>query len=136
MTGKTKQPSLHSAILLCVIIVVFVFGCAHTEPSIVSIQREKIADIPSGWRSAVILLENRTELSFEVHKGGNRVRRKDTIWAYVRKRNPNNWERIALFDYETKENTLIIGRNWATTICNFPKQRMKVLRKSMPWPAW
>ncbi len=108
MTGKTKQPSLHSAIYFIVIIVISLFGCAHTGPSIVSRQREKIADIPCQWRAPVILLENRTELAFEVRTGGNRVKRKDTIWAYVQKRHPNIWERISLYDYETYENPVKI----------------------------
>lgn len=108
MTEKPKQPPLHFAIFFCVIIVISLFGCAHTEPSIVSSLREKTANIPSGWRSAAILLENRTELTFEVRSGGNRVKRKDTIWVYIRKRNPNNWEQISLYDYETYEKPLKI----------------------------
>lgn len=103
MTKKPKQPSLHFAIFFCVIIVISLFGCAHTEPSIVSRLREKTTNIPSGWRSASILLENRTELTFEVRSGGNRVKRKDTIWVYIQNRNPNNWEHISLYDYETFE---------------------------------
>lgn len=133
MTGKTKRRLLHPAIYLLVIIAISLWGCAHKGQSIVSRQREKTAAIPSHWRSAVILLENRTELAFEVRQDGNRVKRKDIVWAYVNKRNPNDWERISIYDYETIEKPVKIkakayypdGSSW--TLDNETLQRSKIV---------
>lgn len=102
MTGKAKASPLCLTIFLFAMIV-SLSGCAHTGQSVVARQRAKTAEIPSGWRSPVILLENRTDLTFEVHRAGNRVIETNDIWAYVKKRNPNDWERIAIFDVEAYE---------------------------------
>lgn len=55
-----------------------------------------------------MILENRTELKFEVRRSGNRVKRKDVLWAYVNHRNPDLMETIRLYDYESHEDPIKI----------------------------
>ncbi len=108
MTDRAQQLVFGFSFFCIVFFILSVFGCVHTGPSIVAQQRDKITAIPAKWDSSVILLENRTELVFKVHRGGNRVKRKDFIWAYVRKRNPNYMERISFYDVETYEKPIKI----------------------------
>lgn len=103
VTENTRRSVFNFAFLYIAFLLLSSSGCVHTGPSIVSQQRDKIAAFPEEWNSAVVLLENRTELVFEVHRGGNRVKRKDFIWAYVKQRNPNHLERIVFYDVETYE---------------------------------
>jgi hypothetical protein len=111
VADKSDRSPVALIFLLIIFLLLSAFGCAH-GPSIVARQKEKIASIPAGWDSSVVLLENRTELVFEAHHGGNRVKRKELIWAYVRKRNPNDLENLAFYDYETFEKPAKI-KAWA-----------------------
>ena len=108
MMRKTDRPHPHLILYFSVFIVFYCFSCTHTGLSGVARQKEKLVDIPTDWRSSVILLQNRTELVFQAHNNGNRVKRKDTLWAYVKKRNPNYWEHIAEHDNEFIEKPIKI----------------------------
>ena len=123
MAARSKRKGFCISIQWVIFITSYLCGCMHTGSPQVSRLKDKLADLPPQWESSVILLENRTELTFEVHTRGNRVKRKDIIWAYVKKRNPNLMEKITLFDVDSYEKPVKIkakayypgGSHWALT---------------------